>query len=233
MVIRHSVAVHILVYPLQWKCQRYLRIIYMIYLYSHSILLHIPLVYANTPFMFWFVFTWIFNQVKLKGCAIAQADSRLFPTSAARVSAQIRSYGICGGQRGSGDTFPPNTAVSIATYSVDCSTIIIIHHPLSIILRWYNRPNRRHTYQLDSDSSHPKIYIYIYREREREREREKLNSKLSIWAVGSRDSPSNLYFYSILFLFPYSSFYRVTYSPGYCFCVSSVTENECRVASKI
>jgi hypothetical protein len=40
------------------------------------------------------------------GRAIAQAVSRRFPTAAARVRAQIRSCGICGGQSGTGADFP-------------------------------------------------------------------------------------------------------------------------------
>jgi hypothetical protein len=41
----------------------------------------------------------------LQGRAIAQAVSRRLPTAAARVRAQVRSCGICGGQSGTGAVF--------------------------------------------------------------------------------------------------------------------------------
>jgi hypothetical protein len=51
--------------------------------------------------------------------AIAEAVSRWLPTAAARVRAQVRSCGICGGQSGS-------TSVSPARHhSTDCSTLVI------------------------------------------------------------------------------------------------------------
>jgi hypothetical protein len=39
------------------------------------------------------------------GRAIAQAVNRRLPTAAARVRAQVRSCGICGGQSGTGEGF--------------------------------------------------------------------------------------------------------------------------------
>jgi hypothetical protein len=43
------------------------------------------------------------HAVYLRLCrALAQAVSRRLPTAAARVRAQVRLYGICGGQSGTG-----------------------------------------------------------------------------------------------------------------------------------
>jgi hypothetical protein len=68
------------------------------------------------------------------GRAIAQAISRQFPNAAARVRSQVRSCGICSGQRGTGAGFlrllrfllrilmPPNAPHS------------------SIVWSWHNRP---------------------------------------------------------------------------------------------
>jgi hypothetical protein len=73
------------------------------------------------------------------GRATAQAVSRQFPTAAARVRAQVRSCGVCGGQSVTGAGFlrlfrfplqiliPPTAPQSSSSSS-------------SIIWRWYNRP---------------------------------------------------------------------------------------------
>jgi hypothetical protein len=70
------------------------------------------------------------------GRVIAQAVCRRLPTAAARVRAQVKSCGICGGQSGAEAgilqilRFPlPNFIPSIAPQS-----------PSSIIWDWYNRP---------------------------------------------------------------------------------------------
>jgi hypothetical protein len=62
------------------------------------------------------------------GSAIAQTVSCSLPNAAARVRTRVRLCGISGGQWHWG-RFSPSTAVSLATHPIDCSTLIIIHHP--------------------------------------------------------------------------------------------------------
>jgi hypothetical protein len=76
----------------------------------------------------------VLQQARFLRRAIAQAVSCPLPTAAARVRAQVRSCGICGGQKWHWDRFSPSTSVSPGnSHSTDCSTfiiiIIIIHHP--------------------------------------------------------------------------------------------------------
>jgi hypothetical protein len=66
------------------------------------------------------------------GRAIAQAVSRRFPTAASRV----RSYGICGGQSGSGAGF-----LRGLRFPLPIRIPPIAPQPSSIICGWYNRPN--------------------------------------------------------------------------------------------
>jgi hypothetical protein len=64
------------------------------------------------------------------GRVMAQAVSHRLLTAAARVRAQVRSCGICGGQSGTGAGFLrvlrfPLTILN--SHSTDCSTLIICH----------------------------------------------------------------------------------------------------------
>jgi hypothetical protein len=69
------------------------------------------------------------------GHAIAQVDSRQLPTMAAQVWSQVRSCGICGGQRGTG-------AGSLRVLWFPLPILIPTTPPSSsIIWGWYNRPN--------------------------------------------------------------------------------------------
>jgi hypothetical protein len=69
-----------------------------------------------------------------EGRAIAQAVSRWLPTVAARVRAQVRLCGICGGQSGAGAGFLPVFRFSLIPPTAS-------HSSSSIIRGWYNRPN--------------------------------------------------------------------------------------------
>jgi hypothetical protein len=78
------------------------------------------------------LFTLLYNS----GRAIAQAVSHRFPTTAARVLAQVRSCGICGGQSGTEADFllVPRSPLPILIPPIaSCSSS-------SIIRGWYNRP---------------------------------------------------------------------------------------------
>jgi hypothetical protein len=77
------------------------------------------------------VLTYIF------GHAIAQTVSHRLPTAAARVQAQVRSCGICGGQSGTGTGF---------LWVLQLPLPILIpptapHSLSSITQGWYNKPN--------------------------------------------------------------------------------------------
>jgi tRNA U54 and U55 pseudouridine synthase Pus10 len=89
----------------------------------------------------------------LKGRAIAQAVSHRLPTAAARVRAQVRSCGICGGQSDTGAGF---------LQVLRCSLTILIPRTApqlsSIIRGWYHRPisGRRTKWTQQSVSPHTK-----------------------------------------------------------------------------
>jgi hypothetical protein len=69
------------------------------------------------------------------GRAIAQAVSRWLPTAAARVRAQVRSCGICGGQSGVGAGF-----LRVFQFPLPILIPPTSPHSSSIIWGWYNRP---------------------------------------------------------------------------------------------
>jgi hypothetical protein len=71
------------------------------------------------------------------GHAIAQAVSCQLPTMAARVRAQVRSCGICGGQRGTGGKFS-----QVLRFPLPILIPLTAPHSSSSITQgWYNRPN--------------------------------------------------------------------------------------------
>jgi hypothetical protein len=70
-----------------------------------------------------------------RGRAIAQVVSRRFPTAAARVRAQVRVRGICGGQSVTGARF-----VRVFWFFLPILIPPTVPHSSSLILGWYNRP---------------------------------------------------------------------------------------------
>jgi hypothetical protein len=68
------------------------------------------------------------------GRATAQAVSRRLPTAATRVRAQLRSSGICGGQRGTGAGF-----LRVLRFPLPIFIPPTAPHS-SVIRGWYNRP---------------------------------------------------------------------------------------------
>jgi hypothetical protein len=70
-----------------------------------------------------------------RGRAIAQAVSRRLHTADARVRAQVRSYGIYGGQSGTGAGF-----LRLRRFPLPIVIPPTGPHSSSIIRGWYNRP---------------------------------------------------------------------------------------------
>jgi hypothetical protein len=71
----------------------------------------------------------------MEGRDIGQAVSRRLPTAAARVRAQVRSRGICGGQSGTGEDF-----LRVLRFSLLILIPPTAPHSSSISRGWYNRP---------------------------------------------------------------------------------------------
>jgi hypothetical protein len=71
-----------------------------------------------------------------------------FPTASAKVRAQLRSCGICGGQSGTGTRF-----LRVLRVSLLIITPIAAHALSSIIRGWYNSPNS--DWRTKSTQSHP------------------------------------------------------------------------------
>jgi hypothetical protein len=76
------------------------------------------------------------HQLQLVGRAIAQAVSRRLPTAMARVRAQVKSCGICGGQSGTEAGF-----LRALRFPLPILLPPTAPHSSSIIRSWYNRPN--------------------------------------------------------------------------------------------
>jgi hypothetical protein len=98
-----------------------------------------------------------FLRVKIRnwnafGRATAQAFSRRLLTAAARVRAQVRSCGICGGHSGA-------QAVFLRVLQFPLPILIpptAPHSSSSIIRGWYNRPNSGRRTKWTQVSPHPK-----------------------------------------------------------------------------
>jgi hypothetical protein len=82
------------------------------------------------------------------GRAVAQEVSRWLPTAAARVRAQVRTCGICGGQSGAGAGF-----LRVLRFPLPILILPTAPHSSSIIRCWYNRPVSR--WRIKYTQSHP------------------------------------------------------------------------------
>jgi hypothetical protein len=90
--------------------------------------------------------------------AIVQAVSPRLPTTAARVRAQVRSCGICGGQSGTRAGF-----LLVHWFPLPFVIPLTILHSSSIIRGWYNRPvgGRHKTWTQPHTTSRKKDVLQI------------------------------------------------------------------------
>jgi hypothetical protein len=92
-------------------------------------------------------------------CAVDQKVCRRLPTAAARVRAQVRSCGICGGQSGTGANI-----LRILRFPLPILIPLTAPHSSSIIRGWYIMPiNGRRIKWTQSDPTQrktKKIYYY-------------------------------------------------------------------------
>jgi hypothetical protein len=89
----------------------------------------------------------------LHGRATAQAVSRRLPTTAARVPAQVKSCGICGGHSGTGAGF-----LRVLRFPLTILLPLIAPHSSSIIRGWYNRPDSGRRTKWTQSQPTPKNY---------------------------------------------------------------------------
>jgi hypothetical protein len=73
--------------------------------------------------------------INVVGRAVPQTISRRLPTAVTRVRAQVRSYGICGGQSGTGAGY-----VRVLRFPLPFLIPPTAPQSSSVILGWYNKP---------------------------------------------------------------------------------------------
>jgi hypothetical protein len=85
------------------------------------------------------------------GRAIAQGISRRLPTAAGRARSHVRSFGICGGQVGTGAVF-----LRVLRFPLPILIPPTVPHSSSIIRGWYNRPVSGRCTKWTQVSPHPR-----------------------------------------------------------------------------